>query len=425
MMFRPLLQAKSVTREGQQTTYSFAQARRARQAEIDVHAKSAQTKVDRARKIAVLRDTTAVKHCAVAVSDPGARGSAVEPANTQTSGDASQLIALVLLQLLVQTYDGHSSSRLVGLLRVWALFQQLLGVPQCFHEDQLHLHEFAALECQKIVLHVNMQLLVKTKPFRQNDKDAANETDSEQEQPPRPEAKHVEVLGGGVASEDDWSDVDDVDATGPATYRSNWRPALAELEAVLQRETERQRAVQPGRHRDSDVQMLANAGAQKPLVDTWAKTPPPRDSNEVRDVVPPGARSSARREHQTAVVKEYRDRENRDPSNQAATLHSLLPTDCHKGSLTHLETDGEERCKFVVLPDVERGPGHVAWMLIQKHGELNDEQIDVIALMVWPVEQAWRARVDTTKHILPADLGLPRVLIIGGGGCGKTTTKLK
>ena len=130
MMFRPLLQAKGVTREGQQTTYSFAQAWRAQQAEIDVHAKSASTKADRARKIAVLRDTTAVKHCAVAVSDPGARGSAVEPANTQTSGDASQLTALVLLQLLVQTCGGHTSSRPVGLLRVWALFQQLLGVPQ-------------------------------------------------------------------------------------------------------------------------------------------------------------------------------------------------------------------------------------------------------------------------------------------------------
>ena len=70
----------------------------------------------------------------------------------------------------------------------------------------------------------------------------------------------------------------------------------------------------------------------------------------------------------------------------------------------------------VALPDVQRGPGHVAWTLIEKHGKLNDEQIDVIALMVWPVEQVWRARVGTTTHILPADLGLPRVLIIGGGG---------
>ena len=78
-----------------------------------------------------------------------------------------------------------------------------------------------------------MQLLVKTKPFRQQDRGAANETESDQEEPARPEAKHVEFLGGGVASEDDWSDVDDVHTPGPSTYRSNWRPELAELEAVL------------------------------------------------------------------------------------------------------------------------------------------------------------------------------------------------
>ena len=67
----------------------------------------------------------------------------------------------------------------------------------------------------------------------------------------------------------------------------------------------------------------------------------------------------------------------------------------------------------------------MAWTLIEKHGKLNDEQIDVIALMVWPVEQAWRGRVGTTTHILPADLGLPRVLIIRAGGCGKTTIMLE
>ena len=148
-----------------------------------------------------------------------------------------------------------------------------------------------------------MQLLVKTKPFRKQNKDAADEIDSEQEEPSCPEAKSVELLGGGVASEDDWSDDDDVHAPCAAKYKSSWRPSLPELEIVLQRATERQRAGQPGRHRDSDVFMRDNAVAQKPLVDAWTKAPPPRDGNELRDVVPPGTRSPARRDHQTAVVK--------------------------------------------------------------------------------------------------------------------------
>ena len=62
----------------------------------------------------------------------------------------------------------------MGLLRVWAVFQQLLGSPQCFHEDQLHLHEFSALEDQKLIFHIDMQLRVKTKPFRKQNKDAAD-----------------------------------------------------------------------------------------------------------------------------------------------------------------------------------------------------------------------------------------------------------
>ena len=89
------------------------------------------------------------------------------------------------------------------------------------------------------------------------------------------------------------------------------------------------------------------------------------------------------------------------------------------------------------LEDVLLGPGHVAWKLIQDikadtdNGfEFNEEQILVIALLIWPLEQAWRAQlkdkpnshatVDTLCK-LPNDLGLPRVAIIGGGGCGKTT----
>ena len=91
----------------------------------------------------------------------------------------------------------------------------------------------------------------------------------------------------------------------------------------------------------------------------------------------------------------------------------------------------------VSLEDAVQGPGHVAWELIQdarnhptESIDFNEEQLLVIALCIWPLEQAWRSRVKTlhtagatvnTLHKLPNDLGLPRILIIGGGGCGKTT----
>ena len=49
------------------------------------------------------------------------------------------------------------------------------------------------------------------------------------------------------------------------------------------------------------------------------------------------------------------------------------------------------------LEDVLLGPGHVARKLMQdikadtsKDLELNDEQVLVIALLIWPLERAWR-----------------------------------
>ena len=67
---------------------------------------------------------------------------------------------------------------------------------------------------------------------------------------------------------------------------------------------------------------------------------------------------------------------------------------------------------------------------MQNPFEFNEEQIDAICLQIWPVEQAWRVHLKDTQSScatvytmrkLPNDLGLPRILIIGGGGCGKTT----
>ena len=57
--------------------------------------------------------------------------------------------------------------------------------------------------------------------------------------------------------------------------------------------------------------------------------------------------------------------------------------------------------------------------------EFNKEQVLVIALLVWPLEQAWRKHLEN-QHAQGAKAGklqrqVPRCVIIGGGGCGKTT----
>jgi hypothetical protein len=59
----------------------------------------------------------------------------------------------------------------------------------------------------------------------------------------------------------------------------------------------------------------------------------------------------------------------------------------------------DQACANVPHEDVLLGPGHVAWKLIKAIREsdsnlkFNEEQVLVIALQIWPLEQAWRVHV--------------------------------
>ena len=123
--------------------------------------------------------------------------------------------------------------------------------------------------------------------------------------------------------------------------------------------------------------------------------------------------------------------ENNTDTTAETSLRELLDLQ------TRNQAKEEDACVAVPLEDALKGPGHVAWKLIQDAKNqstdsfaFNDEQIRLIALCTWPLEQAWRTHVRSqqatcatvnTLRKLPNDLGLPRIGVIGGGGCGKTT----
>ena len=76
------------------------------------------------------------------------------------------------------------------------------------------------------------------------------------------------------------------------------------------------------------------------------------------------------------------------------------------------------------VPLAWQGPAAYAKSLVNKF-PFNEEQIDLIALLVLPLEKSWRCRDKQETFQLPNDLGLVRVLVAGGGGCGKTTIVMK
>ena len=208
------------------------------------------------------------------------------------------------------------------------------------------------------------------------------------------------------------------------------RQALQKLDleackAMLKRDAEVQRARQPGRHKEADTQMQSYATTFRAMLEISAADVPPEN-------VPPEPSMpiwfSTNFQRVMARILHTQQAPSKDAETAEVDLEELL-------NLQHRNEAREEAaCVSVPLPDVLLGPGHVAWKLVQNlredpdHGiEFNEEQILVIALHIWPLERAWRSRPQAagatlgSLQWLPNDLGLPRVVTIGGGGCGKTT----
>ena len=91
----------------------------------------------------------------------------------------------------------------------------------------------------------------------------------------------------------------------------------------------------------------------------------------------------------------------------------------------------EEACLSVPLADALKGPGHVAWKLIQEiNGDtsndfaFNDEQILAIALQIWHLEQAWRVHLHKKQSASATVDTLHKLLNDLGFGCFKCRLKL-
>ena len=298
-----------------------------------------------------------------------------------------------------------------------------------YHDEQLHLVEFAALEIKKLNDAMDMDLLVRKKPFREDNQGGfVNDVDSDDEVSKGRTLITSEFLGGAGEDEDDDDVVDDAEGDVNVRRRALFHLTLDECKALLSRDRERERASKPGRHKEADVQMQGYVQVFGSVLRLGLAR---SDDSHLATSLPLAAAATFQR----AVAKEMRmQQQGAGASEENVTESSLQDI---QGLQWRNRAKDEEACLSVPLADALKGPGHVAWKLIQEiNGDtsndfaFNDEQILVIALQIWPLEQAWRvhlhkkqsasATVDTL-HKLPNDLGLPRVAIIGGGGCGKTT----
>ena len=108
--------------------------------------------------------------------------------------------------------------------------------------------------------------------------------------------------------------------------------------------------------------------------------------------------------------------------------------DCEAmNALVQQHIAGEPSASLFDLDQIRQGPREVAWQFVQRAG-LNADQIHAVALITWPMQQAWEKhhgaeepqmqtlaqQVQQQMPLLPLVGMLVRFLLVGGGGCGKS-----
>lgn len=294
------------------------------------------------------------------------------------------------------------------------------------------------------ISNINFQLLVAKKPFKVEAANTDHDADGDGDLLPHNDThwKAAECLGG---DQDD--DVEDEEFSAETIQRSKVHIDLDRCRQMLARTDEIERARAPGRHKEAETHMKKYPEF---LQAVNSQNLPPIPKNKLSATTcfataPHNNELAAK--HQAAMKIMLRSQSNADTTNTDAPPG--FNEDAWMAMLLRNAKRAKPKCQTVPIDDMALGPSHVAWKFIlacrdeQSPIDFNEEQLDCIALQIWDIEKAFRDRhggatspavlpdshvlaggqteAIRSKYLLPNDLGLPRALIAGGGGCGKTT----
>ena len=391
----------------QRAAYSFALAWRLRGAEIQGLARRGRAKTDASKRIPVAMDTTLCKRWC-----------------PEESTLAHSLLQRATVHQML--YQRGRSATCVE--RPVDLILEAWGVPTGHHPHQLYVDEFCA--CKSVDVIMNIDLGVAS---RNTAKETAKKRSGLHLQPdddggaaePAAEARaplEFEDVGGQAIDEADEPENEEVEKVG-----SNRMLVMDKVQDVkwiarlLGREKEIAKARQPGVTPDDCKAMEKVAKVYGSLVGGIFESFPvePRECLGFYSAAPLALEMQARR---AEVIRRQVDGSSDDAEELVAEeVHSSIA-----------------RPPSVELFDVEdvlAGPRQVGWKLCQA-AELNADQKRAVALVVQPMQAAWEkaldaaeltsrnaareARVEEARKLLPLVGALVRLLLVGGGGCGKT-----
>ena len=290
-----------------------------------------------------------------------------------------------------------------------------------YHPRQLHLDEFVALEVEEYNRNFNLQSVAKHKPLqRANPSKEAPPIEAESDDSlPNEQEPNVTVLD----PEEFPYDEDEFDQQS-APQVPEKRFSHQECRDILNRREEISRTFLPGRHREGDIQMAQfdHVFQLESTASLHVAVQPHRHYASV------AASANSVLQFQTATAKLLRKSDVKvDQAEITKTFHDLPPAIAlaeWEAMFERNKQREDDSIAIVSLPDAWQGPGFLAQKLMSEF-TFNEEQKEVLAALVWPLEKAWRQRENKDVLFLPCDQPLIRALIVGGGGCGKTTMLLK
>ena len=232
--------------------YCFRQAWKAQRARIEVLADSGQKKTDRAKRIAVIKDTTAFKAWDV---------------QTLSKGGVERCLQVLVNEAVARAPLDEMH---LNLERPVSLRLRFLDVCTGQHPDQLSLAEFVALKARDVLFHIDMDVGARNTVVVDANKWANCVVEDEEE--PEGEAPKIEFedVGGAWNDEVDVIGEDEVLCkrclAGDKIY--DW----AVIETLLCRQSEIKATEAAGRHADAHTNMGAYASTFGPKLQGCGKT---------------------------------------------------------------------------------------------------------------------------------------------------------
>ena len=365
----------------------FAPAWKARRYELEVLADRAAKKHNRAMRIGVIHDTTSFKEVRIP------RQANAPDVTTERVFD------LKLRQVLIQQTVLQTMRSGTCLERVMQKLMKYLAIPAPWHSDQPHLAEWQAFSTREILFHLDQSVEARNMAQRQAAKHKSmltRDDDEDADTMSKPKIV-IEDLGGAPADLDDEAHPEDA---VEAKHELQISPSI--VARVLTRTAEREITV--GRQKDMHKEMRRVAEIFGTELDDSLKPFDVRQHNNKAM----GINIHEALEHQKTVAETMRQQQVTEVPHEQDEVHAQAQM---------ITQEAAELLQSVPTDLAASGPIAFAKHLV-KAATLNQDQQAPVALIAKDMQVAWEKqgkpkRMNAVGKIL-------RMLILGGGGCGKS-----